>query len=207
MHRKPWCFTCPKRYTLLFFTVCCSVTVWRYVLLASSPLQNAAFVHINPFVVLGLHKTLTLALTHAPAIYLKEYIKASATLIAEPGYWNTEYITCLNEKGSSSIQYCTQGFIARSDIWAFLSHTIYLQNKNRPICLTGLSFAGDRYARPYLANSIARVSRITLTLIVPGYCMVLSILVAMSRASLMALKSSTTSGRTITRTSRPALIA
>ena len=40
-----------------------------------------SFAHINPFVVLGLHKTLTLALTHAPAIYLKKHIEASATLI------------------------------------------------------------------------------------------------------------------------------
>src|SRR5581483_11378181 len=59
----------------------------------------------------------------------------------------------------------------------------------------------------YLANSIARVSRITLTLMVPGYCMVLSILVAMSRASLMALKSSMSCGLTKMRTSRPALMA
>src|SRR3989344_9009438 len=59
----------------------------------------------------------------------------------------------------------------------------------------------------YLANSMARVSRMTLTLMVPGYCMVLSILVAISRASLIADRSSISLGRTNTRTSRPALMA
>ena len=59
----------------------------------------------------------------------------------------------------------------------------------------------------YFAYSIARVSRITFILIVPGYCIVLSILLAMSRANLIAERSSIASGVTITRTSRPALMA
>lgn len=170
---------------------------------------KSSFVHINPFVVLGLHRRLSLYLHLLILLPFTQGAQKSICYVYSRA-WILKYITSLDEKGSSSMQYCKQGFIARSGIWAFLCYACYaihLQNKNRPICLTGLSFAGDRYTRPYLANSIARVSRITLTLIVPGYCMVLSILVAISRASLMALRSSTTSGRTMTRTSRPALIA
>ena len=59
----------------------------------------------------------------------------------------------------------------------------------------------------YFAYSVARVSRITFTFTVPGYCIVLSIFVAISRASFIAERSSILSGRTITRTSRPAEIA
>lgn len=59
----------------------------------------------------------------------------------------------------------------------------------------------------HFANSTARVSRITLTLMVPGYFRVASILVATSRASLIAVRSSIFSGFTNTRISRPALMA
>jgi len=61
--------------------------------------------------------------------------------------------------------------------------------------------------RSYLANSTARVSRMTFTLIVPGYCIVDSILVAISRARRIAARSSIFCGFTNTRTSRPAEMA
>ena len=59
----------------------------------------------------------------------------------------------------------------------------------------------------HLAYSIARVSRITFTLIMPGYDIVASILFAISRANFNADKSSICFGSTITRISRPAEIA
>ena len=57
---------------------------------------------------------------------------------------------------------------------------------------------------PYRAYSTARVSRMTMTLIWPGYSMESWIFLVMSRAIRMAARSSTFSGCTITRTSRPA---
>ncbi len=75
----------------------------------------------------------------------------------------------------------------------------------------GLSWITPRFSRfqtiDYLANSTARISRMTVTLICPGYCMVSSIFLAISRAILRAARSSTSSGRTIIRTSRPAWMA
>ena len=56
----------------------------------------------------------------------------------------------------------------------------------------------------YLAYSVARVSRITVTLMCPGYSSSFSILSLMSRANTVACKSLIFSGLTITRTSRPA---
>ena len=59
----------------------------------------------------------------------------------------------------------------------------------------------------YLAYSTALVSRMTLTLIWPGYSSSASIFLAMSRASRIMLSSVTTSGLTMMRTSRPAWMA
>lgn len=59
----------------------------------------------------------------------------------------------------------------------------------------------------YFANSIALVSRMTLTLIWPGYSSSASIFLAMSRARRIILSSVTSSGLTIMRTSRPAWMA
>lgn len=59
----------------------------------------------------------------------------------------------------------------------------------------------------YLAMSTARVSRITTTLIWPGYSIDVSIFFTMSLASFEHMTSSTSPGRTITRISRPAWIA
>ena len=59
----------------------------------------------------------------------------------------------------------------------------------------------------YFANSTALVSRITLTLIWPGYSSSDSIFLAMSRARRIMLSSVTTSGLTMIRTSRPAWMA
>lgn len=59
----------------------------------------------------------------------------------------------------------------------------------------------------YLAYSTERVSRITVTLIWPGYSRVSSTFLAISRDKAIAPKSSTTLGRTTIRTSRPAWIA
>ncbi len=59
----------------------------------------------------------------------------------------------------------------------------------------------------YLANSTALVSRITFTLIWPGYSSSASIFLAMSRARRIMLSSVTTSGLTMMRTSRPAWMA
>ena len=62
-------------------------------------------------------------------------------------------------------------------------------------------------ARAYLAVSMARVSRITVTLIWPGYSRLSSIFLAMSLARRRAPRSSTSSGLTRMRISRPAWIA
>jgi len=59
----------------------------------------------------------------------------------------------------------------------------------------------------YRAYSTLRTSRITVTLISPGYCISLSIFLAMSRAILALILSSTSLASTITRTSRPAWMA
>lgn len=70
-----------------------------------------------------------------------------------------------------------------------------------------LEFSIERETRStklYLAYSVARVSRITVTRIWPGYCRLSSIFLAISLLMVMAVKSSTSSGRTNTRTSRPA---
>src|SRR4051812_1995073 len=69
---------------------------------------------------------------------------------------------------------------------------VYVIPARRTLCL--VIRGGSVRLKPdgnhgYLANSIARVSRMTFTLMVPGYCMDDSILVAMSRANLMALRS------------------
>ena len=61
--------------------------------------------------------------------------------------------------------------------------------------------------RDYLANSTALVSRMTLTLIWPGYSSSDSIFLATSRASRIILSSLTSSGLTMMRTSRPAWMA
>ena len=60
---------------------------------------------------------------------------------------------------------------------------------------------------PYLANSTARVSRITVTRIWPGYCISSSIFRQRLRASSVAWSSVSTSGWTKTRSSRPACTA
>lgn len=57
------------------------------------------------------------------------------------------------------------------------------------------------------AVSVARDSRITVTRICPGYVNSSSTRLATSRAITCACTSSTASGRTITRSSRPACIA
>jgi hypothetical protein len=59
----------------------------------------------------------------------------------------------------------------------------------------------------YRATSLTRLSRITVTLIWPGYSRSLSICLEMSKASLAAMRSSTSLGWTITRISRPAWMA
>ena len=59
----------------------------------------------------------------------------------------------------------------------------------------------------YLAYSTALVSRMTLTLIWPGYSSSCSIFLAMSRARRIMLSSVTTSGLTMMRISRPAWMA
>ena len=59
----------------------------------------------------------------------------------------------------------------------------------------------------YLAYSTALVSRMTLTLIWPGYSSSASIFLAMSRARRIMLSSLTTSGLTMMRISRPAWMA
>ena len=59
----------------------------------------------------------------------------------------------------------------------------------------------------YLAYSTALVSRMTLTLIWPGYSSSLSIFLASSRARRIMLSSLTSSGLTMMRTSRPAWMA
>src|SRR5437660_1924208 len=59
----------------------------------------------------------------------------------------------------------------------------------------------------YLATSTARVSRITTTLMWPGYCISASMRLEMSFASWCASRSETTSARVMTRSSRPAWIA
>ena len=56
----------------------------------------------------------------------------------------------------------------------------------------------------YFAYSTALVSRITLTLIWPGYSSSASSFRAMSRARMIMLSSETSSGLTMMRTSRPA---
>ena len=59
----------------------------------------------------------------------------------------------------------------------------------------------------YLATSLTRLSRMTVTLIWPGYSRSLSICLEMSKASFAATRSSTSEGWTITRISRPAWMA
>src|SRR6266516_1423028 len=56
----------------------------------------------------------------------------------------------------------------------------------------------------YLANSTMRVSRMTVTLIWPGYCSSPSMRLAISRARIWARLSSIVSGLTMIRISRPA---
>src|SRR3989344_2832348 len=63
------------------------------------------------------------------------------------------------------------------------------------------------YGITYRANSMALVSRITITLISPGYLSSFSMRSAMVRASSRAWKSLNPSGLTNTRTSRPAEMA
>ena len=70
-----------------------------------------------------------------------------------------------------------------------------------------LSTWGVWHCLDYLAYSTALVSRMTLTLIWPGYSSSASIFLAMSRASRIMLSSVTTSGLTMMRTSRPAWMA
>ena len=70
-----------------------------------------------------------------------------------------------------------------------------------------LSTWGVLHCLDYLAYSTALVSRMTLTLIWPGYSSSASIFLAMSRASRIMLSSVTTSGLTMMRTSRPAWMA
>ena len=63
------------------------------------------------------------------------------------------------------------------------------------------------FGRDYFAYSMALVSRMTLTLIWPGYSNSASIFLAMSRARRIILSSVTSSGFTMIRTSRPAWMA
>src|SRR5258708_96687 len=59
----------------------------------------------------------------------------------------------------------------------------------------------------YFASSVARVSRMTVTRICPGYVISVSILRATSRASIEVSSSEICDGSTITRISRPACTA
>src|SRR2546428_10947931 len=61
--------------------------------------------------------------------------------------------------------------------------------------------------RAYFATSTARVSRMTTTLMCPGYCISASMRLVMSLASWWASRSETMSAFVITRSSRPAWIA
>ena len=60
---------------------------------------------------------------------------------------------------------------------------------------------------PYLAKSVALISRITTTLTCPGYCSSFSILAAISWARMVDWSSDTFSGFTMTLSSRPAWMA
>ena len=60
---------------------------------------------------------------------------------------------------------------------------------------------------PYFATPTARLSRMTTTFTWPGYCISFSMRCAISWASTVVAASSTASGSTMTRTSRPAWIA
>lgn len=68
-----------------------------------------------------------------------------------------------------------------------------------------MDFPGQQSA--YLANSVLRVSRITLTRIWPGYSISFSMRLAISLARILVPSSVTSSGLTIMRTSRPDWIA
>ena len=71
----------------------------------------------------------------------------------------------------------------------------------------GRAARAGRSPSPYFAYSTDRVSRMTVTLIWPGYVSDSSILRTMSRARRVAERSSISSGRTRIRTSRPAWTA
>ena len=64
---------------------------------------------------------------------------------------------------------------------------------------------GDR--RAHRANSTLRTSRISVIFTSPGYCRSDSTFLAMSRAILALIRSSTSLASTMTRTSRPAWMA
>ena len=67
--------------------------------------------------------------------------------------------------------------------------------------------ATDGFERDHLAKSTARVSRMTLTLICPGYSISFSMRLTISLARMSAPASLTSSGLTMMRTSRPDWIA
>ena len=72
----------------------------------------------------------------------------------------------------------------------------------RRVCWFCAAGMGRRRCR-HLANSTARVSRTTLTLICPGYSISASMRLTISRARMRVPASLTSSGLTITRISRP----
>ena len=69
------------------------------------------------------------------------------------------------------------------------------------------SGSGGFYPPGHFANSTARVSRTTLTLICPGYSISASMRLTISRARMRVPASLTSSGLTITRISRPDCMA
>ena len=113
-------------------------------------------------------------------------------------------------------------FAGHSRLWGFLRWVLLLcLRQNTPPGPSPVGYADAKSASasgprrlapliekaPYLAYCIARVSRMTFTLISPGYCTAFSISSAISLDSRTASSSLTRSALTMTRTSRPALMA
>lgn len=107
---------------------------------------------------------------------------------------------------SGSIEPRKVGRACRHGRWALLG----IQKKMEPPAPESIEARGscsgnaDPTAANYLAYSLARISRITVTLIWPGYSRLSSIFWAICRESSITPRSSTSSGLTMTRTSRPA---
>src|SRR5919106_1770867 len=92
-----------------------------------------------------------------------------------------------------------------------LAHTVGEEQAGDPLGVVLVHLTAERPDEEpsvhYLATSTARVSRTTVILICPGYWSSSSTCLAMSRARTWAARSSTFSGRTMTRTSRAACMA